>query len=150
MTDEQSKANGQQSLEQRKEALRSELKELEQQMDSDFNTVRTEVSRKVDPVEFIKRHPVGTLSAAVLTGFLFGRKSARNKRIAKKLSAANSQSGNNFTSPSVKSKVRSGKSTLSEMIWDELKKHLTKKGTELIMGYLEEKLEEYRQKEEAK
>ena len=59
-------------LEEKKEQLKAELENIQHELDQSIDGVRTEVSSRLDPVEFIKKHPLEVVGTSVLVGFLAG------------------------------------------------------------------------------
>lgn len=59
-------------LEEKKQELKAELENIQNELDESFDGVRSDVSSKLDPVEFIKKHPIEVVGASILVGFLAG------------------------------------------------------------------------------
>lgn len=96
-------------LEQKKQQLEEELKQIQHQLDDSLDEMRADVSKKLDPVQFIREHPLPSVGVAVLLGFLAGHRSQS-----------------------------SGKSFVNSMLLDELKKVATKKALSFATDYIEE------------
>lgn len=105
-------------LEQKKQELEQELERIQGELDDSIDRVRTDVTSKLDPVTFIKKHPLPVVGFSVLVGFLAGHDGKR--RITD---------------------GRSGDDT-STMLWSELKRVATKKAISLASDYLEQILAE--------
>ncbi len=67
-------------LEEKKKELKAELENIQNELDESFDGVRSDVSSKLDPVEFIKKHPLEVVGASVLLGFLAGHSGKRKSR----------------------------------------------------------------------
>lgn len=101
-------------LEKKKRELKEELNLLQSQLDNSFDHVREDVSHKLDPVEFIKNHPLPVVGTAVLLGFLTGY--------------------------SPKSTGRTYSGVFSSLMWEEIKKIATKKALSTATAYIENML----------
>lgn len=102
-------------LEQKKRELEKELENLQNELDHSIDKVRTDVSSRLDPKAFIKKHPLPVVGLSVLLGFLAGSGKKKN---------ASESSG----------------SSMKTILWDELKKIGTKKAISLISDYTEKLL----------
>lgn len=65
--------NNQKTLRQRKMELEAELAAIQNELDDSVDKVKTDVSSSLDPVEYIKRHPIPVFASAVFVGYLVGR-----------------------------------------------------------------------------
>lgn len=108
-------------LEQKKQELEEELKKIQHELDDSFDQVRTDVSSKLHPVEFVKNYPLPAVGLSVLIGFLAG-----NKNIKKMPSDSSGQA-------------------FHTLLWSELKKIVTKKAVSLATDYTEKILMEKRE-----
>lgn len=61
------------TLRQRKMALEAELNVIENELDSSVDKVKRDVSSSLDPVEYVKRHPIPVLLSSVFVGYLIGK-----------------------------------------------------------------------------
>lgn len=61
------------SLQEKKKELEAELQSLQQELDESFDRVKSDVSSSLDPVEYIRRHPLPVVGVSILVGFLAGK-----------------------------------------------------------------------------
>lgn len=108
-------------LEQKKQELKRELESIQNELDDSFEGVRSDMSSKLDPSEFIKKHPLPTVGLSILVGFLAG-------------TIKSSGSGNSLGPP------------MAAILWNEIKKIGTKKAVSFITDYTEKKLMDKREK----
>lgn len=100
-------------LEQKKKELKAELENIQNELDESIDGVRSDVSSRLDPAEFIKKHPIEVVGVSIVIGFLAahsGKDSA--------------SSGTGFSSA----------------LWYELKKLVTKKAISFATEYAEKML----------
>lgn len=102
-------------LEEKKRELKAELENIQQELDRSIDGVRSDVSSKLDPVEFVKTHPLEVVGISVVIGFLAGH-SGKGKETG---SSTSSDSG------------------LSSALWFELKKLATRKAISFATDYAE-------------
>lgn len=111
-------------LEEKKKELKAELKSIQHELDESLDGVRDDVASRLDPVEFIKKHPIEVVGTSILIGFLAGHSSRKGSLS----SSASSEKG------------------FSSALWYELKKLVTKKAisiaTEQAEKFLKQKKEE--------
>lgn len=107
-------------LEEKKKQLKAELENIQNELDDSIDGVRSDVSSRLDPVEFIKKHPIEVVGASVLVGFLAGHSG--------KKSSLSSEDG------------------IGSALLYEMKKIATKKAISLASDYVEKFLQE-RQKD---
>ncbi|NGP76062.1 hypothetical protein G3570_05435 [Balneolaceae bacterium YR4-1] len=67
-------------LEEKKKELKAELENIQHELDQSIDGVRSDMSSKLDPVEFIKKHPLEVVGASVLVGFLAGHSGREGRR----------------------------------------------------------------------
>lgn len=97
-------------LKQKKQELQAELENIQNELDQSIDSVRSDVSSQLDPVEFIKKHPLPVVGASVVIGFLAGHKRSLGSTIGEGFSGA---------------------------LWYELKKLATKKAIAFTTDYVE-------------
>lgn len=106
-------------LEEKKRELKAELENIQNELDQSIDGVRHDVSSKLDPVEFIKKHPLEVVGASVLAGFLAGHSGKRKRH-----SDSSSDDG------------------ISSTLMYELKRLATKKAISFATDYFEKFLSE--------
>ena len=133
------------SVAQRKKILKDELKRLENQMESDFGGIRSDMDTYLNPKEFIKKHPMGSVGVSLLLGFLF----SKGRRRVKGENPVSYVDLNGHYMPAAPAKPAGPRNGITSMVWGELKKLMARKGTEWAMHLLEEKVKEFnRQRQE--
>ncbi len=65
--------NNQKTLRQRKLELEAELAALQDELDYSVDQVKEDVNSTLDPVEYVKRHPLQVFAGSVMLGFLIGK-----------------------------------------------------------------------------
>lgn len=111
-------------LEEKKKELKSELENIQQELDRSFDGVRTEVSSRLDPVEFVKKHPLEVVGVSVVIGFVAGH----SGKDSKSKESSSSEDG------------------ISSALWYELKKLATRKAISFATEYAEKFLAEKKDK----
>lgn len=114
-------------LEKKKQELEEELVKIQNGLDRSIDEVREGVSHSMAPKNIIKKYPLPALGASLLIGFLAGRE---GKRSGSGRSARN----------------RSNDDTASALS-SELKKILAKKGLNLLLNYLDDKIAELKHRD---
>ncbi|MCW9707241.1 hypothetical protein [Fodinibius salsisoli] len=109
-------------LEQKKKELEAELHNIQDELDDSIDQVRTEVSDKLDPKAFIRKHPLPVVGGAVLLGFLLGHEDDRR---------ATSTSG-----------TSSSDHKFTNTVLYELKRMATKKALSFVTDFMEKKFDE--------
>jgi len=66
-------------IEARKEQLRKELEQIEQDLGLHLEQIKTGVQEKLDPRAWIREHPVASVSLAIGVGLLLGSRSGRRR-----------------------------------------------------------------------
>lgn len=107
-------------IEKKKQELEAELERIQGELDHSLDEVRTDVSSKLDPAEFIRKHPIPVVGTSLLLGFLAGHRRPGSS------SAASGREKN---------------SELPSILWTELKKIASKKAVTLATDYIENVLE---------
>jgi len=110
-------------LEQKKRELQAELSGIQNELDDSIDSMRSDVSEKLDPKNYIRNHPLPVVGGAVFLGFLLGHKDHP------------SSSSNSGSSPD-------GKFT-STLLY-ELKRLATKKALSFATEFMEKKIDEKR------
>lgn len=110
-------------LEAKKKELKAELENIQQELDRSIDGVRSDVSSSLDPVEFVKKHPLEVVGVSVVIGFLAGH-SGKGKHIR---GSSDSDDG------------------LSSTLWYELKRLATKKAISFATDYAEKFLMDKRE-----
>lgn len=108
-------------LEQKKRELEEELGNIQNELDDSIDKVRHDVSEKLDPKSFIKKHPLPVVGGAALLGFLIGHSDDRR--------------------PS-KSSSSSADGGLTGTLIYELKRLATKKALSFATDFMEKKFDE--------
>lgn len=108
-------------LEQKKQELKKELENIQNELDDSIEGVRNDVSSRLDPTEFIKKHPLPTVGLSILVGFLAGHKKTQVP--------TGSDSGPSMTA----------------LLWNEIKKIGTRKAVSFITDYTEKILMDKRE-----
>lgn len=112
-------------IEQKKKALEQELADIQSGLDRSIDDVREGVSSNLDPKNIIKKYPIPIVGASVVVGFLLGR----NRKSPSKISSGSAES------------TRASDSRIAK----ELKRVLAKKGLNLLLDYLDQKIAELKQ-----
>ena len=110
-------------IETKKKELEEKLKELQSGIESNLVTVKTEVSEQLNPTNIVNNYPLASVSLAVVAGFFL-------TRIGK-------------SKPKTTS---SNKSIISDSIGVSIKKKLSRKATDFILDYIEQRLSNKPQK----
>ncbi len=107
-------------LEKKKQELEQELANIQNGLDKSIDEVKEGVSTSMAPKNLIKKYPLPIVGASVVVGFLLGRERKYSSGSASK---------------SYKSQNDAG-SAISK----EIKRMLAKKGLNLLMDYLDNKV----------
>ncbi len=110
-------------IEAKKKELEEKLKELQSGIESNIVSVKSEVTEQLNPTHIVNNYPLTSVSLAVVAGFFL-------TRIGK----------------SKPKTISSNKSIISDSIGASIKKRLTRKATDLILDYIEERLNNSPQK----
>lgn len=103
-------------IEKKKRELQAELDRIQAELDHSFDEVRSDVSNRLQPAEFIKRYPLPVVGLSVLVGFLAGHK----RRDARSSSESDSKEDG-----------------FSSVLLSELKKLATRKAVSFATDYIE-------------
>src|SRR5699024_1583643 len=109
-------------LEQKKQQLEAELNNIQSQIDDSIDRVRHDVSDKLDPKSFVRKHPLPVVGGAVLVGFLLGH----NDKHKSSGHSSSEDAGGGLT---------------STLIY-ELKRLATKKALSFATNFMEKKVDE--------
>lgn len=101
-------------IQTRKEELRKELEQIEQDMGQHLEDIKTGIQDKLDPVSWIREHPLTSIGIAVGVGLLLGSRSGRRR-----------------------SPVKSEVSSVAWSPWTELKKVLTSRAISMAVDATE-------------
>lgn len=116
-------------LEKKKQELEQELANIQNGIDKSIDEVREGVSTNMAPKNIIRKYPLPIVGVSVVAGFLLGR-----GRKYSSTSASNSYSSH-----------RDAGSAISK----EIKRMLAKKGLNLLLDYLDEKVAALKEKKPA-
>lgn len=61
-------------IEKKKRELQAELNRIQNELDHSLDEVRSDVSNRLQPSEFVKKYPLPIVGLSVLAGFLIGHK----------------------------------------------------------------------------
>lgn len=107
-------------IEKKKKELEQELANIQNGLDRSIDEVKEGVSTSMAPKNLIKKYPLPIVGASVLVGFLLGRE--------RKYSSGSA------------SKSYNRQSDAGSAISKEIKRMLAKKGLNLLMDYLDNKV----------
>lgn len=113
-------------LEKKKKELEQELANIQDGIDKSIDGVREGVSTNMAPKNLIKKYPLPIVGASVVVGFLLGRERKYSSSSASKSHSSQSDAG----------------STISK----EIKRILAKKGINLLMDFLDNKVTALKEK----
>lgn len=103
-------------LEKKKQELEQQLDKIHDELDNSLEGVRRDVSKKINPKEIIRKHPLPLVGGAALVGFLLGH----NDR----------------------AKGKSSTEDVKAALFTALKKMATRKAISFATDYIEEMIEE--------
>ena len=103
-------------IEKKKRELQAELDRIQHELDHSLDEVRSDVSNRLQPSEFIKRYPLPVVGLSVLAGFLVGH--------SRRPTQSSSES-------------RSREDGFSSALISELKKLATRKAISFATDYIE-------------
>lgn len=107
------------TLKEKKKALEAELSSIQNELDDSLDNIKSDVASSLDPLEYVRRHPLPVVGISVLIGFLAGK-----------------ESGNEASSESSTSNAPGDK--LSSTLWYEVKRLITRKGISFASDYIED------------
>lgn len=108
-------------LENKKKELEEELVRIQQGIDKSIDDVKEGVSSNMDPKNVIRKYPLPIVGASLVVGFLLGR----DRKYSDHISSKRSNTGTNFSDSGISR---------------ELKRIIAKKGLNLLMDYLDDKV----------
>ena len=103
-------------IEAKKKELEANLERLQSGLEVNLEHVKTDVTKKVNPSEVIREYPLPAVGTSIIVGLLLTR--FRRKKSKKK---------------------ESKKNLIVESLSTSLKRRLTKKATDLLLDYIEER-----------
>lgn len=112
------------NLEKKKQELEQELEKLQTGLDKSIDDVKEGVSSNLDPKNIIRKYPLPVVGAAIVAGFLLGKEKSPTR----------------FT--------RKSNRRESSPIATEIKRIAAKKGLNLLLDYLEQKITELKKQKE--
>ena len=104
-------------IEAKKRELEANLERLQSGLETNLVNVKSDVTQSINPTEVVKKYPLPIVGAAVIAGFLLTR-----------IGKGKSQ------------KSSSNKSVIADSISSSLKKRLSKKATDIVLDYIEDRL----------
>jgi hypothetical protein len=104
-------------IEAKKRELEADLERLQSGLESNLVNVKSDVTQSIHPTEVVKKYPLPVVGAAIVAGFLITR-IGRGKS----------------------EKSTSNKSVIADSISSSLKKRLSKKATDMVLDYIEDRL----------
>jgi|GEM_PF-2244448 len=112
-------------VKQRREALKKELEELQDQIEESVGQLKGDVKSRVDITYWIDKHPFGVAGLSIVAGFLLGMKWHSNGReVATPVSARK-----------------------DHYLLSELKRAVTKKAIQRVIDLLDEKVDQLQKKD---
>jgi len=106
-------------IEKKKRELQAELDRIQHELDHSLDEVRSDVSNRLQPAEFIKRYPLPVVGLSVIAGYLVGHK----RRSSRTSTSRDSES--------------SGDDGFSSALLSELKRLATRKAISFATDYIE-------------
>lgn len=103
-------------IEAKKKELEANLERLQSGLEVNLEHVKTDVTKKVNPSKLIREYPLPAVVTSIIGGLLLTRL-GKKKPIKKE----------------------SNKNLIAESLGISLKKRLTKKATDLLLDYIEER-----------
>ena len=104
-------------IEAKKRELEANLERLQSGLENNLVNVKSDVTQSLNPTEIVKKYPLPVVGAAVVAGFLLTRIGSSNSK-----------------------KSNSTKSVIADSISSSLKKRLSKKATDIVLDYIEDRL----------
>ncbi len=111
-------------IEERKKELEEELARIQHGIDDSIDDVKTGVSSNLDPKNIIRKYPLPIVGASVIAGFLLGAESRPSRKASKPRNRNVGDSG----------------------ISSEIKRILARKGLNMLLDYLDEKVYDIKKK----
>lgn len=108
------------TLKEKKENLEAELNHIQDELDDSLDNIKSDVSSSLDPLEYVRRHPLPVVGIAVMIGFMTGK------------------NNHNSSESSESSTTNAPGDKLSSTLWYEVKRLITRKGISLAGDYIED------------
>lgn len=109
-------------IEKKKQELEGELSRIQEGLDRSIDDVKEEVVESLDPKTIIRKHPLPIFGASLLVGFLLGKP---------------------------KGKGNGSSSSMSSVLGNEIKKHLTKKAVGIFLDVIDNQVRQKRDSDKA-
>ncbi|WP_020402168.1 hypothetical protein [Gracilimonas tropica] len=116
-------------IEKKKQELEQELAEIQSGLDKSIDDVKEGVTTNLDPKNLIRRYPLPAVGASLVLGFLLGKERKKSPRIA-------SNRSHSYSSDS------------ESRIASEIKRIVARKGMNLLLDYLDDKVSELKHKKQ--
>lgn len=112
------------NIEQRKEKLKQEIRELQGELDESINEARDDLSHRLKPRNLIREYPLTSIGITFIAGLLIGPRGndSGSEKKADRKSYAKGKSSNGVGSH----------------IWSEIKRSASKRAVRLLMEYLDD------------
>ncbi len=106
------------TLKEKRKELEAELENIQHELDDSLDKVKSDVSSSLDPLEYVRRHPLPVVGIAVLIGFLAGKEGGESSK-------------------SRKGSSDSDENKLTSTLWYEIKRLATRKALSKAGDYIE-------------
>ncbi len=103
-------------IEAKKKELEANLERLQSGLEVNLEHVKKDVTNKVIPSEVIRKHPLPAFGTSIVLGLLLTRVGRKKSK-----------------------KTETSKNIITESLGTSLKSRLTKKATDLLLDYIEER-----------
>lgn len=112
------------NIEQRKEKLKQEIRELQDELDESIHEARDDLSHRLKPRNLIREYPLTSIGITFLAGLLIGPRGndSESNKTADRKSSSRGESSNGVGSH----------------IWSEVKRSASKRAVRLLMEYLDD------------
>jgi len=94
------------------------LNNIQDELDDSLDNIKSDVSSSLDPLEYVRRHPLPVVGISVLIGFVIGKDGSEKQT-----------SSSTSNAPGDK---------LSSTLWYEIKRLITRKGISYASDYIED------------
>jgi hypothetical protein len=122
-------------IERKKLELEEELDQIQHELDDSIQKVRTDVSTKLDPIQFVKRHPWPVFGVSAALGFLLANLIGGGGSDKKKRSSNyEPQERENR----VQTKSAESNKVFRPLLFNELKKLAARRAVSMASEYLDE------------
>jgi hypothetical protein len=116
------------TLKEKKEKLEAELEDIQHELDDSLDKVKSDVSSSLDPLEYVRRHPLPVVGLALLVGFLAGKEGGESPQSRNSTNTANHGKGSSD----------SDKNELASTLWYEIKRLATRKALSKAGDYIDD------------